>query len=67
MKVDWNHLGVGAKVGVASKDLPSASNRNTADQEIDSRSYNASTATFVAPVRGLFEIVRGENLVGKGS
>jgi hypothetical protein len=67
MKLDWNGLGVDAKIGVAGKDLPSASDRNAADQEIDSRSRNAPTAAFVAPARGLFVITRGKNFIGKGS
>ncbi len=67
MKVNWNHLGVGAKVGVRGENLPPASDCDAADQEIDSRSYNASTATFVAPARRLFVITGGEDFIWKSS
>jgi hypothetical protein len=66
VKVDWNSLGVDAKVGVASKDPPSASDRNATDQEIDSRSRNAPAAAFVAPARGLFVVTWVEEFIRKG-
>jgi hypothetical protein len=66
MKVDWNGLGVDAKVGVARKDLPSASDRNAADQEIDARTRNASTAAFVTPARGLFVVTWVKEFIRKG-
>jgi hypothetical protein len=66
MKVNWNGLGEDAKVGVAGKDLPSASDRNAADQEIDSRTSDAPAAAFVAPARGLFVVTGIEEFIGKG-
>jgi hypothetical protein len=65
--LDGNDLGVGAKVGVGSEDLPSACQCDTADQEINSGSRDASAPAFVAPVRGLFEILGAESLVLKCS
>jgi hypothetical protein len=66
-ELDWNHFGVGAKVGIGSEDLPPANHRNTADQEINSRSNNASTAAFVAPVRRPFIIPSGQSFIRKSS
>jgi hypothetical protein len=65
--LDWNKLGVGTKVAVASEHLPPASYCDSADQEVNSGSGNASTAAFVAPVRRLFEISSRESLIPKGS
>jgi hypothetical protein len=47
--------------------MPSASHCDTADQEIDSGSSNASTPALVAPVGGLFEVLGAESLVRKCS
>jgi len=65
-ELDWNHLGVGAKVGIGGEDLPPTSQRNTADQEINSRSKNAATTAFIAPVRRLF-IISSRQIIRKGS
>jgi hypothetical protein len=65
--LDGNDLGIGAKIGVGSEDLPSASHRDTADQEINCGPSDASAPAFVAPVRGLFEILGAESFVLKCS
>jgi hypothetical protein len=65
-ELNGNDLGIGAKVGVGGEDLPSAGNCDTADEEINSGSRDASTPAFV-PVRGLFKVLRDESFIMKGS
>jgi hypothetical protein len=65
--MNWDHLGVGAKVAIASEDLPSTSDCHSADQKIDTGSSNASAPAFVAPVRGPFEILGAQSFIPKSA
>ncbi len=67
VELDGNYFGVASKVGVRGEDLPSARDGHSTDQEIDSRSSNASAAAFIVPVRCLFVIPGGQSFIREGS
>jgi hypothetical protein len=63
--LDRNNLGVGAEVGIRREDLPSASNRDCANQEIIRGSCHASSTALVTPMRRLFVVSSGESFIRK--
>jgi hypothetical protein len=65
--LDGNQPFVRAKVSIAREDLPSASDRDGAYQEIRARTGDAVPPAVVAPVRGVLEVFDGKRLIAEGS